>query len=162
LATGIFNSGANIGAILAPLTVPYIAEKYGWQMAFILTGVIGFVWIIFWIILYEIPSRKKNLSKAEFDYIHSDKEEESLLQHILADSIAWVELLKLKPTWAFIAGKFLADPVWWFCLFWRPASLKAEYQLGGSEIALPVALVYTMASVGSVYGGWLPMRFIKR
>ncbi len=158
-ATGIFNSGTNIGAILAPLTVPFIANAWGWKWAFILTGLTGFVWLIFWIIIYEVPQKHSKLSKAEFDHIHSDDE-------IGTDStetkIPWIKLLGYRQTWAFSIGKFMTDPIWWFFLFWLPDFLQKQYHLSTTEIALPVAMVYTMAAVGSIFGGWLPMFFIKR
>ena len=165
-ATGIFNSGTNIGAIVAPLTVPWIAEQpgLGWEGAFLITGLIGFVWLIFWFWLYEIPSKQKRLSRAEFEYIHSDVDEQSAARQALGPDhkISWVELLGFRQTWAFVIGKFLTDPVWWFYLFWLPAFLKAEYQLEGTAMAIPVALVYTMAGVGSIAGGYLPMALIKK
>lgn len=163
LATGIFNSGANVGAIAAPLTVPFIAARWGWQWAFIITGAIGFVWLIFWFASYEIPSRKKGLSKAEYDYIHSDTNELKETD-VVADTgkVAWFRLLGLRQTWAFVLGKFLTDPVWWFYLFWLPAFLKAQYGIEGTVTALPIALVYTMSTAGSVFGGWLPLYFIRK
>ena len=163
-ATGIFNSGSNIGAIIAPLTVPWIALHLGWRWAFILTGSVGLLWLLFWFILYEVPAKQKRLSKAEFDYIHSDRDEPI----VAADSegivqrVSWIRLLGYKQTWAFVIGKFLTDPVWWFYLFWLPAFLKAQYGLTGTDVALPVALVYTMSSVGSIGGGWLPLFLINK
>jgi MFS transporter, ACS family, hexuronate transporter len=161
LATGIFNSGSNIGAILAPLTVPWIATTLGWQWAFVITGAIGFVWLILWYIYYEVPARHKKLSKAEFDFIHSDKDEVPQ-QSANEKKLSWVQLLSYKQTWAFAIGKFLTDPIWWFYLFWLPDFLDKEYNLSGTAVALPVALVYTLAAVGSIFGGWLPMNFIKK
>jgi ACS family hexuronate transporter-like MFS transporter len=160
LATGIFNSGTNIGAIIAPLTVPFIAVNYGWKMAFIVTGAIGFLWLFFWYILYEIPTKQKRLSQEEFNYIHSDKDEE-VTEAYAAEKVNWFQLLGFRQTWAFALGKFLTDGVWWFYLFWLPSFLKAQYGLKGTSAALPIALVYTIATVGSVFGGWLPMNFIK-
>lgn len=162
-ATGIFNSGANVGAILAPLTVPWIAVTWGWQWAFILTGVIGFIWLIFWFVMYEIPSRHKKLAKPEFDYIHSDLDEAPMADDKDGlKKVSWIKLLGFRQTWAFVLGKFLTDPVWWFYLFWLPAFLKAEYGIVGTGVALPVALVYTMATFGSVGGGYLPLILIKK
>ena len=162
LATGIFNSGTNIGAIIAPLTVPFIAAELGWRWAFILTGAIGFLWLIFWFLYYEVPSKQKRLSKAEYDYIHSDVEEQVVVTDEPRESVGWGKLLGYKQTWAFVVGKFLTDPVWWFYLFWLPAFLKAEYGLEKTAVALPVALVYTMSSFGSIFGGWLPLYFIRK
>ena len=161
-ATGIFNSGSNIGAIIAPLTVPFIAEKWGWQWAFIITGLIGFIWLIFWFLLYEVPKKHKKLSQAEFDHIHSDKDEDHSEEAYAAPKMSWAKLLTYKQTWAFAIGKFLTDPIWWFYLFWLPDFLKKEYSLSETGVALPVALSYTLATIGSVFGGWLPMNFIKK
>lgn len=163
LATGIFNSGAAIGAIVAPLSVPFIAAKWGWQWAFIITGSIGFIWLLFWFLLYEIPAKQKRLGKAEYNYIHSDADEKKASDET-ADTgkINWFSLLAFRQTWAFFFGKFLTDPVWWFYLFWLPAFLKAQYGIEGVATSLPVALVYTMSTFGSIFGGWLPMYFIKK
>jgi len=163
LATGIFNSGSNVGAILAPLTVPIIAEIYGWEFAFILVGVIGFIWVIFWIIFYEIPSQQKRLSKAEFDYINSDETE--LIENvseIKEEKVAWFKLLGYKQTWAFVFGKFMTDGIWWFFLFWLPKYLEAQFDMKGTDIVLPLAVLYSMTMVGSIFGGWFPMHFIKK
>ena len=159
LATGIFNSGTNIGAIVAPLTVPLIAEFWGWRWAFILTGMIGFIWLVLWFIYYEIPSKHKKLSKAEFDYIHSDAPDDVVKEK--EESVSWATLLSFKQTWAFAIGKFLTDPVWWFYLFWTPAFLKAEYGMTGTQVAIPIAVLYTIATFGSIYGGYLPLRFVN-
>lgn len=163
LATGIFNSGANIGAILAPLTVPFIAAKWGWEWAFIITGTIGFLWLFFWFVLYEVPEKQKRLKKAEYDYIHSDLDEIIPVKDpgTVEKKITWIKLLGYKQSWAFIMGKFLTDPVWWFYLFWLPAFLKAQYGIEGTDMVLPVALVYTISTFGSVGGGWLPLKLIN-
>lgn len=160
LATGIFNSGANVGAILAPLSVPFIAERLGWQWAFIITGALGFVWLILWFIYYEVPKRQKKLSQAEYEYIHSDKDETPVLEQV-KPGVSWFKLLAFRQTWAFAIGKLLTDPIWWFYLFWLPDFLTSEYGVEGTDMALPVALVYTMSTVGSIFGGWLPMKFIS-
>jgi MFS transporter, ACS family, hexuronate transporter len=163
LATGIFNAGVNIGAIIAPLIVPPIAIYWGWQWAFLITGAIGLSWLFFWFRFYDIPQRQKRLSLKEYDYIHQDADE-SVNDIIDIKAVAPVPILKLlsfRQTWAFIAGKFLSDPIWWFYLFWLPAFLKAEYGLEKTAVMLPVALVYTISAVGSVFGGWLPLYFIR-
>ncbi|AYQ34554.1 MFS transporter [Runella sp. SP2] len=161
-ATGIFNSGTNFGAIVAPLSVPFIAAEMGWQWAFIITGMLGFVWLVLWLMFYETPSKSPKLSKAEYDYIHSDAAE------VLADKndvdkpqVPWTKLLSFKQTWAFALGKLLTDPIWWFYLFWLPDFLQSQYKLTGTEIAIPVALVYTLSTIGSVGGGYVPMYLIK-
>jgi ACS family hexuronate transporter-like MFS transporter len=160
LATGIFNSGANIGAIVAPLSVPFIAGEWGWKWAFILTGSIGFIWIVFWFILYEVPAKHNKLSKAEFDYIHSDTEE--VAEAAIGERLSWWRLLGYRQTWAFVLGKFLTDPIWWFYIFWLPDFLESEYGLKGTAVSLPVAAVYMLSTIGSVGGGWLPLKFIER
>ncbi len=159
-ATGIFNSGTNIGAIVAPLTVPFIASEWGWKWAFVSTGSIGFIWIILWFIVYEIPARHKRLSKSEFDYIHSDVGHGSADTSQPEQKISWFRLLHFKQTWAFVLGKFFTDPIWWFYLFWLPDFLESEYGLKGTAVSLPVAAVYMISTFGSVGGGWLPMRLI--
>jgi ACS family hexuronate transporter-like MFS transporter len=157
LATGIFNSGSNIGAIIAPLTVPFIATTWGWQWAFIITGSVGFIWLILWFIYYEIPAKQKRLTEEEFIYIHADKEKEDST----IEKISWIKLLKYKQTWAFAIGKFLTDPIWWFYLFWLPDFLKNQYNLNGTAIAMPVALVYVISSIGSIGGGFIPLKLIN-
>ena len=153
-ATGLFNSGTNLGAIIAPLTVPLIAVYFGWQWAFILTGTIGLIWLFFWFVVYEIPSKHKKLSKAEYEYIHSDIDEK-VLRDDTKEKLSWFKLLGFRQTWAFVVGKLLTDPVWWFYLFWLPSFLNKQYGMVKTEVALPIALVYTMTTVGSIYGGWL-------
>lgn len=158
-ATGIFNSGTNIGAIAAPLSVPFIAEAWGWQWAFIITGSIGFIWLILWFIYYEVPAKQKRLSQAEFDYIHSDADEQEAKK--TQGDISWFKLLTFRQTWAFALGKLLTDPIWWFYLFWLPDFLKNQYALTNKGLALPTALVYVISTFGSVFGGWLPMKLIN-
>lgn len=161
-ATGIFNSGANVGAIIAPLTVPFIAVAWGWQWAFIITGSIGFIWLLLWLIFYEIPAKQKRLSKQEFDYINSDTGDADKDAGLTAGkSVSWFKLLTYKQTWAFSAGKFLTDPIWWFYLFWLPDFLESQYKLSGTGVALPVAMVYTISTFGSVFGGYLPKKLIE-
>ncbi|HEY9007786.1 MFS transporter [Ohtaekwangia sp.] len=160
LATGIFNSGANIGAILAPITVPWIYLHWGWEAAFIIIGCIGFLWMFFWLVFYEKPEKQKRLSAQELSYIHSDEERHT--QPEATEKVSWVRLLGYKQTWAFAFGKFMTDGVWWFFLFWLPAYLKAQYGIIDKAVTLPLALLYTLAMVGSVGGGWFPMHFIKK
>ncbi len=163
LATGIFNSGANIGAIIAPLTVPAIAIAWGWKWAFVITGAIGFIWLVLWLIFYEIPARQKRLGKAELAYINSDIDELDRADISTdAPKVSWAKLLTYPQTWAFSIGKFLTDPIWWFYLFWLPDFLESQYGLKGTAISLPVALVYTISTFGSIYGGYLPKTFIEK
>ncbi len=161
-ATGIFNSGSNIGAIVAPLTVPFIARQWGWQWAFILTGLIGFIWLILWFIFYEVPEKQKRLSREEYQYIKSDVEEQQIETGVKEEQVSWFRLLSFRQTWAFAIGKFLTDPIWWFYLFWLPDFLTKQYHLSATGIAVPVAIVYVISSFGSVYGGWLPMKLINK
>ncbi len=154
-ATGIFNAGSNVGAIAAPLIVPWITITYGWYEAFIITGSIGFVWLIFWILLYEVPQKHKRLTKTEYDHIHSDPPE-SLAK------VPWMKLMTYRQTWAFMIGKFLTDPVWWFYLYWVPKFLNKEYGLTLDTIGPPLIVIYLVADVGSVGGGWLSSALIKR
>jgi ACS family hexuronate transporter-like MFS transporter len=163
-ATGIFNSGSNVGAIIAPLIVPWIAVHLGWRWAFVITGAIGLIWLLFWFMIYQVPAKHKRLSKAEYDYIHSDRDEATVTANAagVIERVSWFRLLSFRQTWAFVLGKFLTDPVWWFYLFWLPAFLKAQYGLTGTDVALPIALVYTMSSVGSIGGGWLPLILINK
>jgi ACS family hexuronate transporter-like MFS transporter len=163
LATGIFNSGANVGAILAPLTVPWIAVNYGWESAFILVGAIGFLWIIFWYIFYEIPTKQNRLSKAELEYInHDDLVVAEKTEEIVAQKVSWTKLLSYKQTWAFILGKFLTDGIWWFFLFWLPKYLEAQFGMVKTDIVLPLSVLYSMTMFGSIYGGWFPIYFINK
>lgn len=160
LATGIFNSGSNIGAIIVPLSVPFIAENYGWQWAFIATGVIGFIWLFLWFVYYEVPQKQKRLSQAELEYITTDKTE--AIEEENTEKASWLKLLTFRQTWAFAIGKLLTDPVWWFYLFWLPDFLMKQYKLTATEIIWPCALVYVIGSIGSIGGGWLPLKLINK
>ncbi len=162
LATGIFNSGTNVGAILAPLTVPWIQKNWGWDWAFIIMGIIGFLWLIFWFLYYEKPEKQKRLSPNELDYIKSGEEEIKIETTEAEKKVSWVKLLGYKQTWAFAFGKFMTDGVWWFYLFWLPAFLKVQYGIINEAVMLPLATLYTIAMIGSVAGGWFPMYFIKK
>jgi ACS family hexuronate transporter-like MFS transporter len=162
-ATGIFNSGANIGAILAPITVPWIYSNWGWEAAFIIIGGIGFLWLLFWLALYEKPEKQKRLSAAELNYINSDEDKNIPTQPVTpAEKVSWFRLLGYKQTWAFAFGKFMTDGVWWFFLFWLPAYLKAQYGIIDKAVTLPLTVLYTLAMVGSIMGGWFPMYFIRK
>ena len=162
-ATGIFNSGTNIGAILAPLSVPWIATNYGWEMAFIVIGAIGFLWLIFWYMYYEPPHRQTRMGQAEREYIlASDAAEVAQQSNANGQKVKWSSLFKYKQTWAFSIGKFLTDGVWWFFLFWLPAYLKDQYGMTGTEIILPLVVLYSLTMVGSIGGGWFPVYFINK
>jgi ACS family hexuronate transporter-like MFS transporter len=142
--------------------VPVIAEYYGWEFAFILVGAIGFLWIIFWYFLYEIPSKQKRLSKAEFDYIHHDSEVVIEIPTEKVEKVAWLKLLNYKQTWAFVFGKFMTDGIWWFFLFWLPKYLEAQFNMKGTDIVIPLAILYSMTMIGSIGGGWFPLYFINK
>jgi ACS family hexuronate transporter-like MFS transporter len=169
LATGIFNSGANIGAIVAPLSVPLIAKYFSWEYAFIIVGIIGFLWIIFWKYYYDSPEKllkKGKINKAEYTYICSDTEERPVKNDVKEENsenkVHWFRLLAYRQTWSFVAGKFLTDCVWWFFLFWLPVFLKSYYGMTGTQLTMPLVVLYTMTMVGSIGGGWLPAYFINR
>ena len=160
-ATGIFNSGTNVGAILAPLTVPWIRINWGWQWAFIIMGLIGFVWLVFWMIYYEKPEKQKRLTPEELVYINSG-EEEVMPRETNKEKASWGRLLQYNQTWSFAVGKFMTDGVWWFFLFWLPAYLKAQYGIVDKGVMMPLAVLYTISTIGSITGGWFPTYFIKK
>ena len=154
-ATGIFNSGSNVGAILAPLTVPFIAVAWGWQWAFLITGAIGSLWLLIWWRYYRPPAEHPSLSEAELAYINSDPDEP--VQHI-----PWARLLPHRQTWSFLAAKFFTDPIWWIFLSWLPKFLNETYGLSITELGPPLVVIYVMADAGSIGGGWLASLFLKR
>jgi ACS family hexuronate transporter-like MFS transporter len=155
LATGIFNSGANIGAVVAPIVVPWLTVHYGWQAAFIVTGSLSALWLIPWLIIYRPPHGHPRLSRAELAHILSDPVEPM-------EKIPWLKLLAHRQTWAFLIGKFLTDPIWWFFMFWLPKFLNSRYGLSLTELGWPLVIVYNMSTIGSIGGGWLSARFLKR
>ena len=160
LATGIFNSGTNIGAVIAPIVVPWILGVYGWQMAFILTGAVGFIWLIFWWIMYEIPMRKKGVSQTELDYIYSDSDEE--LEKQDQTPVKWTALFGFRQTWTFVIGKFLTDPIWWFFLFWLPSYFSTTFDLDLKKPSIHLAVLYSFTTLGSIGGGYLSGWLMKR
>jgi len=159
LATGIFNSGSNIAAVIGPPVIAWIFSSYGWQEAFIWTGAMGFIWLIFWWWLFDIPAKQKRLSAAEFEYIHSDAPDIELQPQA---KVSWKKLMRLPQTWTFIVGKFLTDPVWWFYLFWIPSYFNNTYHLNLQTSAIHVSTVYVVASFGSILGGHFSGWLIKR
>ena len=159
LATGIFNSGTSIGAVAAPILVPWLLGSYGWQEAFLITGALGFIWLIFWLIFYEIPSRHKKISPEEYEYIHSDNDP-AVVENVTP--IKWGQLLKLRQTWVFISGKLLTDPIWWFFLFWLPSYFATTFSLDLKKPSLHLAIVYTATTFGSIGGGYLSSYLIKK
>jgi ACS family hexuronate transporter-like MFS transporter len=153
-ATGIFNSGSNIGAIVAPLTVPLIALSLGWQAAFLFTGVLSATWLLVWLLWYRAPEEQPRLSTTELAYIRSDPPE-------AATKVPWSRILRHRQAWAFVAAKFMTDPIWWFFLFWLPKFLHSEYGLTLLGLGLPLVVIFVLADVGSILGGWLAGRFIR-
>ena len=157
LATGIFNAGSNVGAIVAPLVVPWIALTWGWRWAFIAVGALGFVWLVAWLMIYRQPGEHPKISPAELNYIRDGAGAPEPIR-----TTPWQRLLPHRQMWAFALGKFMTDPVWWFYLFWLPKFLDAKFGVKLSSLALPLVAIYLMADVGSVFGGWLSGAFIKR
>lgn len=155
LATGIFNAGSNFGAILTPLVVAWITIYFGWRWAFIITGALGFVWLIAWLMLYQKPEEHALCTPLELDYIRSDHEPP-------AAAVGWWSLLGYRQTWAFVLGKFLTDPIWWFYLFWIPGFLQKEHGVDLSHLGPPIVAIYVIADVGSIAGGWFSSWLIRR
>ncbi len=157
LATGIFNSGTSIGAVVAPILVPWILGLYGWKEAFWITGALGFVWLIFWWIFYEVPTKQKRLKQPELEFILSDDDviEETSVK------LKWSQLLGLRQTWVFIVGKVLTDPIWWFFLFWLPSYFADTFALDLTKPSMHLAVVYAATTLGSIGGGYLSSYFIK-
>jgi MFS transporter, ACS family, hexuronate transporter len=155
-ATGLFNSGANIGALLAPLAVPYLALHYGWRSAFIATGATGLLWIVAWLWLYREPGEHPLLAAKEYDLIRSSDDAQ------IRQRVSYRSLLTNRGAWAFLVGKFLTDPVWWFYLFWLPGFLNRTYGVDLSNLGLPLVVIYTASMAGSIGGGWISSALIKR
>ena len=166
-ATSIFNSGASIGALFAPLSIPLLAKHFGWEMAFVVIGALGFIWMAFWVFVYDGPSKSKHVNKLELDYIEQDKHETQAVQKTEKEEEKPMPFLKcftFKQTWAFAAGKFMTDGVWWFFLFWTPSYLNTQFGIKTSE-GLGIALIFTLyaiVTILSIFGGKLPTIFINR
>jgi ACS family hexuronate transporter-like MFS transporter len=154
-AIGIFNAGANIGAILTPLMAPFLVMWFGWRVAFLFTGAIVFMWVVVWWTVYRRPREKKNLSAEELAYIESDPAD-------APGDVKWLPLLRHRQTWAYAIGKFMIDPIWWFFLFWLPSFFAQEHGLNLLTFGLPLAAIYIISDVGSVGGGWLSSKLIHR
>ena len=155
LATGIFNSGTNAGAMLAPVAVSWISARWGWRGSFVGVGALGFIWLILWLLIYRKPEEHHSLSRTELDYIRSDPQPP-------IGKTKWAKLFPVRQTWAFATGKFLTDPIWWFYLFWVPAFLQTRHGLNLTGITLPIVVIYFISDVGSVAGGWISSFLIKR
>jgi ACS family hexuronate transporter-like MFS transporter len=153
-ATGIFNSGANIGAIVAPLAAPWIAVNFGWQWAFLILGGLSALWVVPWMMIYRRPEEHPKVSSGELAYIRSDPAEPTV-------KVPWARLVPHRQTWAYLIGKFLTDPIWWFFLFWLPKFLNTKYGLTLTELGWPLVIVYNLSMAGSIAGGWLPVWFLK-
>ncbi len=155
LATGIFNSGTNLGAILAPVAVPWVALHYGWHAAFLITGAFSAAWIVWWFFNYRKPTEHPKIDTAELRYINEGMTEAA------KRSTPWFKLFACRQAWSFVIGKFLTDPIWWFYLFWLPSYFTTKFHLTLATLGLPLIIVYTAATVGSIFGGWLPAPFRK-
>ncbi|HMT06530.1 MAG TPA: MFS transporter [Pyrinomonadaceae bacterium] len=155
LSTGIFNAGTNVGALVTPLAVPILVAYWGWYEAFIVTGALGFVWLIFWLWLYKRPEEHPRVSAEELAYIQSDPSDP-------VTKVPWGKLIRYRQTWAFAIGKFLTDPIWWIYLFWVPDFLQRQHGLDLKSFGLPIAVIYIIADVGSVGGGWISSWLIKK
>ncbi|UAY53483.1 MFS transporter [Ferruginibacter albus] len=167
LATGIFNSGSNVGAMISAIFVPWCLTFFGgdlgWKLSFIITGAVGFIWLIFWFKFYEAPSKCKKLSKEEYDYIHSDDAEtHSIVAEEDTAKVPWLKLLGYKQTWAFFWGKFLTDGIWWFFLFWTPDYLKQQFNLDPKVQGYLYFIILGVAILGSIYGGSIPLTFMNK
>ncbi|MDI1324989.1 MAG: MFS transporter [Algoriphagus sp.] len=163
-STSIFNAGSTVGALGAPISIPFIAEAYGWEMAFLIIGALGFVWMGFWIFIYEKPEKHSRVSPLELAYIHQDIHADSKIAGYVPESstkVSMIDCLKYNQTWAFAFGKFMTDGVWWFFLFWTPAYLSSVYGMDSTEAALPLFVLY-MITLLSIIGGWLPTYFVDK
>ena len=161
LATGIFNAGTSIGVVAALFIVPLILNYYGWQEVFWITGALGFVWLIFWLIFYDIPSKQKRLSTAEHSYITSGQDAENNNGGV-THKIKWQKLFLFPQTWAMITGKGLIDPIYWFFLFWLPSYFSSIFSLDLKKPSLELMIIYAATTIGSIGGGWLSSRLIKK
>ena len=155
LAVGIFNAGTNVGAIATPLIVPWITIHWGWRWAFLSTGGLGFVLLIFWLWIYRRPEQHPGVSQAELDHIRQDRQ-------VAGKQTNWLALLRRRQAWVFITAKFVTDPIWWFYLFWTPDFLQRNHDLNLMQIGVPIMVIYLLADIGSVTGGWLSSSLIKR
>ena len=165
-ATSIFNAGASIGALFAPLTIPVLAKNFGWEVSFIIIGALGFVWMGFWVFLYEKPEKSKYVNGAELVYIHQDDESPAVetKNEEKEPQISFLRCFTFRQTWSFITGKFFTDGVWWFYLFWAPAYFSDQYgyKSSSSEAIMLIFTLYAIVTVLSIYGGYLPKLFVEK
>lgn len=155
LATGIFNAGSPVGAIACPLLVPWLANHWGWQGAFIATGAAGFLWVLFWAWLYDTPERHTRVSSSELAYIRKDLEEPPV-------DVPWLTLIRHRQTWAFMAGMMASAPIWWFYIFWTPDFLNKRFELNLTQSSLPLMVIFLVSSFGGILGGWLSSALLRR
>jgi ACS family hexuronate transporter-like MFS transporter len=160
LATGLFNAGTSVGVVVALLLVPWILSYYGWQEVFWITGALGFIWLIFWLWLYEVPAQQKRLGRAEREYIQSGQNRDE--QNPDTQNVQWIKLFTFPQTWAYITGKGLIDPIYWFFLFWLPSYFASTFNLDLKKPSLELMFIYAATTVGSIGGGYLSSRLIKR
>ena len=163
-ATSIFNSGASVGALAAPMTIPILAKVTSWEMAFIIIGALGFIWAAVWIFVYDKPSQSKFVNEAELNYMNSDEEEETAADAADEKPMSYAKALSFKQTWSFAFGKFMTDGVWWFFLFWAPAYFSDQYGYR-SDSSMGIALIFTLyaiVTVLSMFGGYLPKLFVEK
>ena len=158
LATGIFNAGTSVGVVFALFITPYIYSNYGWQAVFWITGALGFVWLIAWLYFYEIPAKQKRLTESERAYIESDQQNEAITKL----DIPWRKLFTYKQTWAYVTGKFLIDPIYWFFLFWLPSYFATTFHIDLKKPSIELMIIYASTTIGSVMGGYLSSHLIKK
>jgi ACS family hexuronate transporter-like MFS transporter len=158
LATGIFNAGTSVGVVIALLLTPYIFAHYGWQNVFWITGSLGFVWLIAWLYFYEVPSKQNKLTPAELAYIESD----ATANPTVKQNIPWRRLFYYKQTWAYVTGKFLIDPIYWFFLFWLPSYFSSTFNLDLKKPSLELMIIYGATTIGSILGGYFSSVLVKR
>jgi MFS transporter, ACS family, hexuronate transporter len=160
-ATSIFNAGATVGALAAPLTIPFIAKAYGWEMSFLIIGALGFIWMGFWVFVYKKPNHNPKVNSLELEYIQQDDAPDEAIPQAATKRITFTQAFKYKQTWAFAVGKFMTDGVWWFFLFWTPAYLSSVYQLNSTQSAPQIFVLYLITLL-SIIGGWLPTYFVDK
>ena len=158
LATSIWNMGATVGGLVAPAFVPIVAVMWGWRSAFIIGGVVGFIWLAVWMLIYRPPQSNPKVSAQELEYIDSDAGEDAAAEK----KVPWLSVLRYRETWAFMVGKFMTDPIWWFYLFWLPKWLNESHHIDIQNMGMPLMVIYTMSCIGSVVAGWVSSRLLAR
>jgi ACS family hexuronate transporter-like MFS transporter len=161
LATGLFNAGTSFGIIIALLIVPLILSNYGWHEVFIITGSVGFIWLLVWIFVYDVPSKHKRLTAEEYNYIHDGQKLDAEAQEEVV-KIKWLKLFTYPQTWAFITGKILLDPIYWFFLFWLPSYFSTTFQLDLKKPSYELMIIYTATTIGSIFGGYFSSYLVRK